>query len=938
MTTQSDLIQAFFRGWSQHDRFLWLTTPLGADKLVAESLHGWESLDHGGFRFQVTALTERPDVPLDKLIGAPILIEWQAADGQDARRPFHGHVMAAELVGYNGGLARVQLVVEPWLALLQQRVDSYNFVNASVLEISEQVFAHYARGAVAPAWRWALADPARYASRSLTAQAGESDFAFLERLWAEEGIFYWFEHEGDAQSTNLGKHTLVLADTNQRFDPAEPEVVGFHQTSDGDPRGGIRHFLNARRWRIGSVARASWDHRSLSTRPSGVRANGAVVPGEDRDVAGPYAFQTTGIGEQRAQQQLDAQRVAALQAEGSGTRRDLRPGLHFAMSQHPSLDASRTFVCLRVEHDARANVGADVHGAIAQRLGEIPPMPDAAPGETVGYGGAQALHAAIDATTHAGGALVDGNEVYRNRFAALPFDQTYRPLASNGHGARVHPVAVMPGAQTTVVVGAGDPVHTERDHRIRIQHHAQRGQNSASREAHPRAANAPADRGAGTWTRMVTPVGGDNWGGVSVPRVGQEVWTEWLEGQPDRPVAVAALYNGRGNADAQHNALAGGPSGSTANAAAWFAGNDHAAVLTGFKTQDMSASQTGAGGSRQFMLDDTAGQSSARLYTTDHGSGLTLGHIKQVQDNRRLADRGYGAELSTQAAAALRAGAGLLISTAPGVNQMDASTASQVLAQQREMLQGLADFARKQGAEPGVSTAQPGVASAGASAASPLAAIDGLQQSEASIGATREGNGAGGAGGGGAVAWQHPHLVAHGEAGVVAMTARSHVWASGTQTALSAGRDVQVTVHGKSSIVAKEGIALYTHGTSGGSRPVPAVGIALHAATGAVTVQAQNAGTLDANAQRAVTVSSAQASVALQSPKRLLLTAANAFLKMEGNDIVIGAPGKATFHAAQHTLAGPRSANVQLPSMNKPACVECMRDLAHRHEAIATRG
>ncbi|AQQ19994.1 MULTISPECIES: type VI secretion system Vgr family protein [Burkholderia] len=934
MSTQSDLIQAFFRGWSQHDRFLWLTTPLGADKLVAESLQGWESLDRGGFRFQLTALTERPDLPLDKLIGASVLIEWQVADGQDARRPFHGHVTAAERVGYNGGLARVRLVVEPWLALLHQRVDSYNFVNASVVEISEQIFAHYARGAIAPAWRWALADPAKYANRSLTAQAGESDFAFLERLWAEEGIFYWFEHQGDAHSTDLGKHTLVLADTNQRFAPAEPEVIGFHQTSDGDPRGGIRQFMNARRWRIGSVARASWDHRSLSTRPSSVRASGAVAPGEDRDVAGPYAFQTAAIGDQRAQQQLDAQRVAALQTEGSGTRRDLRPGLRFAMSRHPSLDPSRAFVCLRVEHDARANVSADVHGAIAQRLGAIPPGLDIAPGEP---GDAQALHAAFDATTYAGGALVDGDEVYRNRFAALPFDQAYRPLAPSGHGARVHPVAVMPGAQTSIVVGAGDPVHTERDHRIRIQHHAQRGQNSASRDEHPRAANAPADRGAGTWTRMVTSIGGDNWGGVSVPRVGQEVWTEWLEGQPDRPVAVAALYNGQGNADAQHNALAGGPSGSTANAAAWFAGNDHAAVLTGFKTQDLNASQTGAGGSRQFMLDDTAGQSSARLYTTDHGSGLTLGHINQVQDNRRLADRGYGAELSTQAAAALRAGAGLLISTAPGVNQMDASAASQVLAQQREMLQGLAKFARKQGAEPGASTAQPdGVAPAG-DTTSPLVAIEGLQQSQVSLGATREGSGASGAGGG-AVAWQHPHLVAHGAAGVAALTAQSHVWTSGTQTVLSAGRDVQVTVQGKSSIVAKEGIALYTHGTPGGSRPVPAAGIALHAATGAVTVQAQNGGTLDASAQRAVTVSSAKASVALQSPKRLLLTAANAFLKMEGNDIVIGAPGKATFHAAQHTLTGPRSANVQLPSMNKPACVECMRDLAHRHEAIATRG
>ncbi|RQS99409.1 type VI secretion system Vgr family protein [Burkholderia contaminans] len=937
MSIQSDLIQAFFGGWSQHDRFLWLTTPLGADKLVAESLHGWESLDRGGFRFQVTALTERPDLPLDRLIGAPILVEWQAADAQDARRPFHGHVIAAELVGYNGGLARVKLVVEPWLALLHQRVDSYNFLNASIVDISEQIFAHYAYGAIAPAWRWALADPAKYAKRSLTAQAGESDFAFLERLWAEEGIFYWFEHEGDAHSASLGKHTLVLADTNLQFAPGQPEVIGFHQTSDGDPRGSIRQFVSARRWRIGRVARASWDHRSLSTRPAGVWATGAVVPGEDRDVAGPYAFQTAAIGDQRAQQQLDAQCVAALQAEGSGTRRDLRPGLHFAMSHHPSLSASNAFVCLRVEHDARANVGADVHGAIAQRLGSMPAMADAVPGARGAPGGAQALHAAFDAATHDGGRIVDGDEVYRNRFAALPFEQAYRPLASDGHGARVHPVAVMPGPQTTIVVGAGDPIHTERDHRIRIQHHAQRGQNSSSREDHPRAANAPADRGAGTWTRMVTPVGGDNWGGVSVPRVGQEVWTEWIEGQPDRPVAVAALYNGQGNADAQHNTFAGGPSSSTANAAAWFAGNDHAAVLTGFKTQDMNASQTGAGGSRQFMLDDTAGQSSARLYTTDHSSGLTLGHIKQVQDNKRLADRGYGAELATQAAGALRGGAGLLISTAPGVSQMDASAPSQVLAQQHEMLQGLADFARKQGAEPGAGAVQPGAAPVGGATA-PLPVIDGLQQTRTSIGATREGSGSGGAGSGGAVAWKHSHLVAHGAAGVAALTAKSHVWASGTHTVLSAGRDVQVTVQGKSSVVAKEGIALYAHGTSGGNRPVPATGITLHAATGAVTVQAQNGGTLDANAQRAVTVSSAQASVALQSPKRLLLTAANAFLKMEGNDIVIGAPGKATFHAAQHTLTGPRSANVQLPSMNKPACVECMRDLAHRHEAIATRG
>ncbi|WP_321877544.1 type VI secretion system Vgr family protein [Paraburkholderia bannensis] len=920
MAKITDPIRDFLGGWSQQDRFLWLTTPLGADKLVAESLQGWESLDGGGFRLALTALTETRDLPLEKLIGAPVLVEWQAAQGQDARRPFHGHVFAAELDGYNGGLARVRLVVEPWLALLHQRVDSYNFQDASVIEITERIFGRYASGVVAPAWRWSLDDASRYAKRSLTAQAGESDFAFLERLWAQEGLFYWFEHAADSASDSLGKHTLVLADSNLQFTPAEAGQIGFHQASDGDPQGAIQHFVNARRWRIGSVARASWDHRSLSTRATLAQATGAVVPGQDRDVAGPYAYPTSTHGERLADRQLDAQRVAALRCDGSSTRRDLRAGLHFAMSGHPALSPQNTFVCLRVDHEAHANVSADVHAAIAGQIG-----------------------AALAASTQ--------DEVYGNRFLALPFEQAYRPLTNDGHGARAHPVAIVPGAQTAIVVGAGDPLHTDRDHRIRIQHHAQRGRNAASRETHPYLDNAPADHGAGTWTRMLTPVGGDNWGGVSVPRVGQEVWTEWLEGQPDRPVAVAVFYNGQGNANAQYNAQAGGPSSSTGNASAWFAGNDHAAVLSGFKTQDLSVSQSGTGGYRQFMLDDTAGQSGARLYTTDHASGLALGHLKQVEDNQRLADRGYGAELATQAAGALRGGSGLLISTASGANQMDASAASQVLAQHRQMLQGLADIARKHGAEPGGASTSATSASnstaattttttAAASAAPPLDAIDSLRESGTSISAEKSPGGADTSNGGSgrAIAWQDPHLIAHGAAGIAAMTAQSHIWASGTSTVLSAAQDVQLTTQGHASLVAKEGIALHTLGASGGQRPVDGQGIALHAATGAVTLQAQNAGTFDANAQKALTISSAQASVAVQSAQRVLLSAGSAYLKMEGKDIVIGAPGKATFHAAQHTLTGPRSANVQLPSLNKPACVSCMRDLALRHEAIATRG
>ncbi|HHX4057688.1 TPA: type VI secretion system Vgr family protein [Burkholderia contaminans] len=941
MSTNMDVLKKLAGDWSQYDRFLWVTTPLGPNALVAESLLGWEAVDHGGYRFQLTALSGNEALPLERLIGATILIEWRAREGSDVRRPVHGHIIAAERIGYNGGLARFRLEVEPWLSVLRQRVDHYNFLNASVLDISEQIFGYHTAGAVVPAWRWALGDPARYRKRSLTTQAGESDFDFLQRLWAEEGIFYWFEHAGDAHASSLGKHTLVLADSNQSFTPDKPEVIGYHQTSDGDPAGSIQHFMTARRWRIGRVARASWDHRTLSTRLTGAQADRVAMAGEDRDVAGPYAFQTAALGDQRARQQLDAQRVAASCSEGRSTCMALHPGMRFAISGHPALRASDAFVCLRVQHRVRANVDADVHATIAQTLGDIPPMLDADVNE---YGMAHALHAALGSGTHDGAPLVSNEAVYANSFVALPAAQTYRPLIEGGHGARSHPVAAVQGAQTAIVVGAGDPVHTDRDHRVRIQHHAQRGPKAASLVDHPHVANAPGDRNAGTWTRVLTPVGGDNWGGVSVPRVGQEVWTEWLEGQPDRPVVVGSLYNGQGNADAQHNAQAGGPASSTGNAAAWFAGNGHPAALTGIKTQDLKLSQQGTGGYRQFLIDDTAGEASARLYTTDHNSGLTLGHLKQIQDNQRQADRGYGIELTTDAAAALRGGSGMLVSAARDVSQMDASASREVLTQNRQLLDGLAEAARAQGAEPAQPAASVGAGqddtdhAAGPGTLTQLAAVTGLQQSEQALAATRDGRTSAQAGGGSgsAAAWSRPHVVAHGADGLAAVTPGSQVWVSGTETVLSAGQDLQWTAKGKTTLAATHGIAFYTQGNAAGERPVAGQGIALHAASGAVCLQAQNAGTLGAAAQQAVVLSSSQGAANLQAPKRLLLNAAKAYLKMDGGNIEVGAPGRVEFKSAQRELTGPRGAGGQtsLGSSSAKDCQLRLSGAAASHDSV----
>ena len=158
-----------------------------------------------------------------------------------------------------------------------------------------------------------------------------------------------------------------------------------------------------------------------------------------------------------------------------------------------------------------------------------------------------------------------------------------------------------------------------------------------------------------------------------------------------------AVYAGRGQADAAHNQIASGGANATGNASAWFEGNDHASVFTGFKSQALGESQSGTGGYHQLRLDDTPGQGRAELSTTQHASTLALGHLKGGTDNVREAECGFGIGLSTQAYGAVRAGQGLLLtSSEAGDTQLAADTALAQLQQGDELMASLVDVARAQ--------------------------------------------------------------------------------------------------------------------------------------------------------------------------------------------------------------------------------------------------
>ena len=115
------------------------------------------------------------------------------------------------------------------------------------------------------------------------------------------------------------------------------------------------------------------------------------------------------------------------------------------------------------------------------------------------------------------------DEVFSVRFRAIPSTQTFQP-------PRLTPKPAVQGPQTAIVVGAqGDEIYTDKYGRVKVQFHWDRyGQG---------------DENSSCWIRVAHHWAGQNWGMVAIPRVGQEVIVDFLEGDPDRPIITGRVYN-----------------------------------------------------------------------------------------------------------------------------------------------------------------------------------------------------------------------------------------------------------------------------------------------------------------------------------------------------------------------------------------------------------
>lgn len=897
-------------GLTQDTRLLRLTTALGSNKLLVERIDGHEGLSEG-FCFDIVALSSDDRIDLNALLGQPALLQLLTQHSRRDLRPIHGHVTAFERVSADGGLARYRLRLEPWLALLRHRRDSYVWQGKSVLDIVQEIFGDYrGKGKLAPSWRLALAGPNQYLPRDVCTQYEESDLAFVERLLAEEGLFYWFEHQADVASASFGSHTLVIADHNGAFAPNAQNPIRYHRAAAIEKSDSITAWHAQRRLGTNAIAIASWNDAQASVIGAELHTthdNGDVPDLASIDHPGERHFASLTEAERHARLRLEAFEARNKTYSGAGTVRTLSPGTTFVLTGHAVHDTDRvaagdnaaTFAVIRVEHHARNNLTS----------------------------AARVLAEGLFANSVSSAQQKQEEALYSNRFSTLRADIPWRPMSEDGHGALLHPKPTATGIQTAIVVGvAGHDISTERDHRIKLQMHWQRGAQSQSRRPHPQENdNAPGNDAASIWVRVAEAAAGANWGGSFIPRIGQEVVVDFIEGDIDRPVVTGSLYNGKGAPDGQGNQVAQGAGPAVGNAPAWFAGasghHAHNAVLSGFKTQEIGHSQHGNGGYNTLVFDDSTGQLGVRLHTTQHRTQLNLGHIKRQQDNERRQSHGHGVELTTDAYGALRAGQGLLISAdaRPGAGsaQMDAKEARVQLQQAHELQKSLAGTAQQHNAFAGTTFDKD----------RHERPDNVLAQSIESLAHSVKGTGtADGGGAGSAPSFSRPDLVVSAPAGIALLTPQDMHACASTVT-ITGDVDVSATVGRSMTLAVKEGISLFTYGDAkAGRKDHGDKGIKLHAAHGKVDVQAQS-GELKAAADKDVTVASTHAKVEVAAKEHVLLTAGGAYVKIGGGSIEIHAPGSVQFKAAMKELSGPASAAIELPILPRPAFMPTVEEL-----------
>ena len=324
---------------------------LGTDKFRVLEFTLTEAVSEG-FHLRIEASSADADVKYADMIGKDATL---TVTGEDFPVSHYGvvtgynqHPDSSQSFGQESVL--YDIVIEPHTQLMAYTTQNRVFQNLDIKAITTKVAAD---AGIAANFKFGAKGP--FLEREYTVQYNETDLDFIRRLLEEEGICYYFDHEGGTDvMTTLDKATDVRpAPNNDRV-----EFMGnaglSHMSTDH-----VNKMVRTRRMVTGKVTFKDYNDRTPEVKIQGAVAN----PGQGEQYTYAPVVTTT----------AEAQRVAALRGdmlaaskevlEGEGICRGFRAGYRFELTEGgPSLFAGK-YTLVRVTHHGDQREGFESDAA-----------------------------------------------------------------------------------------------------------------------------------------------------------------------------------------------------------------------------------------------------------------------------------------------------------------------------------------------------------------------------------------------------------------------------------------------------------------------------------------------------------------------------------------------------------------------------------------------
>ena len=222
-----------------------LSIPSCSSVLDVEDFSGSEGLSRNYYYGILFTSTDK-DIQVNQFVRQVATLTMNAGKlaSMTTQKIVHGVITDFQRVSGSADESRYQIIVEPYLSLLDKQFRTHRFfINKSVPEVVGEILQEHALHG----WEYEFTLTQSYPKREQINQYQESDLAFIERLLAEVGIFYFFTlqpdtrtevvHFADQQSAYEFDKRLALNSPSGMSDSGADSVWGLNILHQVAPAG-----------------------------------------------------------------------------------------------------------------------------------------------------------------------------------------------------------------------------------------------------------------------------------------------------------------------------------------------------------------------------------------------------------------------------------------------------------------------------------------------------------------------------------------------------------------------------------------------------------------------------------------------------------------------------------------------------------------------------